>query len=270
MVVFVISLVLLIIFSIFVVVGQVSSVNFIKKAFADNNVIVFGRKGRGKDLIFQTAINLRKKEYYSNLNYGGQYNFGSAKMLDLSPNDYTRLINNDIVVLDKEKYPYEHKDFYFSDGGIIFPSQYDTLLHKQYKTFPVAYALSRQLWNNNIHVNSQSLDRVWKALREQADYYIKCRRTIRLPFHLVVLYTTYEKYRSAEQELNPMPKHTFNKEQRRIYEQYVATNGKIENKFIIISKRNIHYDTRAYHKIIFGFPVSRKGAKVSPLSDDQK
>lgn len=254
----------------YLIIKDISAVLFIKRSFSQGNVITFGSRGTGKDVIMQLAINLRKKEYYSNVNYGGKYNYGSAKMLDLSPNDYTRLINDDVVVLDKTNYPFEHKDFYFSDAGIIFPSQYDTLLHKQYKTFPVAYALSRHLWENNIHCNTQALDRVWKALREQADTYIRCTKTIKLPFILIVKFTTYDKYTSAQQCLNPMPKHLFGKYDKRTYEQYVATNGNIENHFIIVRKRKIKYDTRAYHKIIFGFSVSRKGAKVLPLSDGQK
>lgn len=271
MVVIRILVILVAIVCIVLFVKQQLSKSFIKHAFSDNNVIVYGRKGRGKDLIFQEAIHLRKKqEYYSNVDYGHKYNHCSAKDLDLSPNDYVKFINNEVEILDKEKYPFEKKDFYFSDAGIIFPSQYDTLLHKQFKTFPVAYALSRHLWNNNIHVNTQSLDRVWKALREQADYYIKCRKTIKLPFHLIVLYTSYEKYSAAQQELLPMPHHMLDKTNRMAYEQFNATNGKIKNRFIIISKINVHYDSRAYHKTIFGFPVNRKGAKPSRLLDDQK
>lgn len=46
----------------------------IKQAFTNGNVIVTGRKGFGKDILFQSVINWRKERYLSNLDYGVSFN----------------------------------------------------------------------------------------------------------------------------------------------------------------------------------------------------
>ena len=56
----------------------------IKTAFENSSTYTFGAKGKGKDLLFQKVINLRKKEgYYSNIYYGGAYNHLSLKELNV-------------------------------------------------------------------------------------------------------------------------------------------------------------------------------------------
>ena len=88
----------------------------------------------------------------------------------------------------------------------MLPSQYDTKLYKSYPSFPIFYALSRHLYNSNIHCNTQNLSRVWKALREQADFYIKCIE-VKKPFILGLFgflridFICYDKYESANNSL---------------------------------------------------------------------
>lgn len=267
----IIPLIIALIAFLYFFIRNCSAKSYLKKTFKDCNVIVYGKKGRGKDLIFQEVINLRKKEaYHSNTNYGHNFVRCTPNDLALGENSYDKFIEDKVQILDKTKYPYEKEDFYFSDAGVVFPSQYDNLLHKSYKTFPVAYALSRHLWSNNIHCNVQNLERIWKPLREQADAYIKCNRAIKIPFYIVVSFTTYEKYSSAQQELLPLKAHLLNGQSKLNKEQFEATNGLIRKHLVFIPKRKIKYDTREYHKIIFGTQASRKGAKCSPLSCDQK
>lgn len=266
-----ITLGLLLIVFLYFFFRNLSAKKYLKNAFTSNNTIVFGKKGKGKDLIFQEVINLRKKEiYHANTNYGHNFKRCTPNDLALGENSYDKFIEDKIEILDKKNYPYENEDFYFSDAGVVFPSQYDNLLHKKYKTFPVAYALSRHLWHNNIHCNVQSLDRIWKPLREQADAYIKCNHAYKIPFYMVVSFTSYDKYSSAQQELLPLNAHLLNGQSKLNKEQFEATNGKIKKYLVFIPKRKIKYDTREYHKIIFGYQASRKGAKVLPLSCDRK
>lgn len=231
------------------------------KEFERCNVIVFGKKGTGKDLLFQAIINSRKKPYYSNVNYGGFFNYACPKSLELSHNDYKNFINGEVV--QEVKPNYEHKDFYFSDCGIILPSQYDTTLYKLFPSFPISYALSRHLYENNIHCNTQALSRVWKSLREQADYYVKCRNSIKIFGLLITFYTTYEKYESANNDLRPLTARMLNKYSKVDVDNYIATNGLIKNGFIIQRKKSVVYDTRAYHSIIFGFPAPIHSKKSS-------
>lgn len=243
-------LLIVIIILIFFAIAFFNRLDLVKN-FKRCNCIVFGKKGTGKDLIFQAVINSRKKEdYYSNVNYGNKYNYACPKSLELPHNDYKSFINGEVVKEDKP--PFEQKDFYFSDCGIILPSQYDTTLYKLYPSFPITYALSRHLYSNNIHCNTQALSRVWKSLREQADYYIMCRRTIKVFGLLVTFYTTYEKYETAVQALNPLSARLVNKYSRAEVDKFNATNGTIKKGFIIQRCKKVVYDTRAYHEIIFG------------------
>lgn len=220
--------------------------NFFKRG----SVIVFGKKGTGKDLLFQYVVNSRKKPYLSNISYGGKYTHIDIKDLDLK-NTYLDFINGKIQKTNK-LLDREGKDVYLSDCGIHLPSQYDSSLHKIFPSFSVYYALSRQTYNQNIHCNTQALDRVWKALREQADYYIKCNRSFRIFNIFIISYTAYDKYSSAKAELLPMKKKMFSsKELKARIEQYNATNGLIKNGLLFISHQHIKYDTRAFEKIVF-------------------
>lgn len=247
----VLGIILIVLSVVLMLVGLNYQMNKIRvlRAFKQGNVIVFGAKGKGKDLFFQKVIEWKKrKPYFSNIFYGYKYTNISMKELDLN-NDYHNLINEGVNIIEKD-YRFEKRDIYFSDVGVYLPSQYDSYLHKTYKSFPIAYALSRHLWNNNIHCNTQNLERCWKALREQADSFIWCRRTYKLPFILIVSYVQYEKYQSALQRLLPMKK-SHSGSDKNLYNQYNAANGKINKGFIILRKNKIKYDTRAFHKIFF-------------------
>lgn len=248
-----ILVVFLIGFALYVIITHFLTINRIVKEFKHCNVIVFGKKGNGKDLLTQEVIYKRRKEnYFSNIDYGYKYHNANVSSLELTPNTYENFINGEVSKIKKIN-KYENADFYLSDCGIILPSQFDTKLYKQYPSFGASYALSRHLYHNNIHCNTQNLGRVWKALREQADYYIKCRGVIKLPFLLVVKTTEYEKYESAEKSLLPYHIPLIGRQfQQAEAKQYRATNGFIKNGFVIVLKKHIHYDTRAYHKILFG------------------
>ena len=234
------------------------------KEFKRSNVIVFGKKGTGKDLIFQKVINARKDKYYSNICYGGDYKDIEVSELTTG-NTYNDFIQNKINLCNKidER---EGKDIYLSDCGIILPSQYDSTLHKVFPSFSSYYALSRHLYNSNVHCNTQALSRVWKALREQADYYINTRYTIKLFGLLITKVYTYDNYASAEKNIRPykLKKGLNDRTAQELYQEFESVNGVIKSMYIIQKVKDIHYDTRAYHTYIFGFPfVNPKKAKKS-------
>lgn len=245
----IIFLILSVVFGIMAINYQLNKITLLK-AFKKGNTIVFGAKGKGKDLFTQKIIMWRKKkEYFSNISYGYKYNPISLKELDVK-NTYHNLINEKIEITEKN-YKFESSDIYISDAGNYLPSQYDASLHKTYPSFPIFYSLSRQLYNNNVHCNTQNLGRVWKALREQADAYIWCRGTIKLPFFLVVRFVYYDKYQSAENRLLPMKK-SIGAKDKNLYNQWKATNGVIKKGYVIVRKKSIKYNTREFHKIFFG------------------
>lgn len=253
--------IIIVIILLYFIISYLITKERILKRFEKNNVIVYGSKGSGKDLLFQWVIKKRKKPYLSNVNYG--YHFYDTSINDycLKNNTFNNFVSNNINIEQKND-NYEGLDFYISDCGVYFPSQLDSTLHKIYPSYPINYALSRHLYNSNIHCNCQNLERVWKALREQADYYIKCLGVIKLPFILIIRLREYEKYQSAVNGALPLKKHLTNKFYKSEKKVYDATNGLIINSFVIIKKRDIKYDTRYFHFKIFGYRAPKR-SKVS-------
>lgn len=221
--------------------------------FRSCNCIVFGKKGTGKDLIFNKVINCRKTKCYSNIPYNEKLcDLAKIKDFSVSPNTYTNFLKDDITIIPKTLD--ENKDFYISDGGIALPSQYEKDLCKNYPSLPIFYALSRHLTNSNVHINTQNLGRVWDKLREQADAYFKVKRTIRIGPLLFTKFIFYDEYESAKQNLLPYKtKMLFVKaESRANREEYEATHGEVRSYIICQLVKNVKYDTRYFHKVIYG------------------
>lgn len=243
------------------VITFIISVIFIKNSivlsdilhhFKKGNCIVYGKKGCGKDLLTQWVIKKRGCDYWSNINYGYKFHPITTGCLSVAPNTFENFIDNDIKK-PKVNRLFENEDIYLSDVGVYLPSQYDSLLHKKFPSFPIYYALSRHLASHNIHANTQNLERAWKALREQADFFIRCKKTFKLLGLLITTGYTYEEYNSAKLNLLPFPKPLIeSKESKSLREQFNATNGQIQKFFVIQKIKNIKYDTRAFEKIVYG------------------
>lgn len=216
--------------------------------FKKCNVVVAGKKGSGKDLIFNKVINKRKDEYYSNIKYGGRCKVISLKKVSVEPNTYKEFINENVTKI-KRTFK-EKKDIYISDGGVYLPSYMDSTLYKTYPSFPIYYALSRHLYDHNIHVNVQNFERLWKAIREQADYFVLCKKTIKIFGIFFTKVITYDKLSSAVQNLLPIKTRLLNKYSKAEVDLYNCQNGEIKQGWVIQFKRNIHYDTRAFEKVV--------------------
>lgn len=222
----------------------------IVREFNRCNVIVAGKKGAGKDLLFSEVIRKRHKPYYSNIPYGGKCEIITCKDISVFPNIYKDFIENKSVIVPRRFA--EKRDVYISDGGIFLPSYMDSQLYKSFASFPIYYALCRHLACHNIHVNVQNFGRLWKALREQADSYVLVKKTIKLPFFLFTKAILYDKYQSAEQCLEPVKVRMFNKHSKADTDVYKATNGYIKSGWIIIRKSSVKYNTRAFEPILYG------------------
>jgi hypothetical protein len=249
---FTIILIIILGFFAYLIIKSKLNLNYVKKVFQRNNTIVFGKKGTGKDMMFQVVINARKKLHYSNITYNSNTLPIKLNDITLFPNSYENLINDNIEKV--VPHLYENFDIYLSDGGTYLPSQYDYMLHKKYTSLPLLYALQRHLYNSNFHVNVQSLSRLWKPLRELADGYIKMEHTTFIGFIYILTFTYYDRYESAEQSLLPMPKKLLSSTNNAMASQYVATNGIIKPMFIIGFKSRIKYDTRHFKNVFFKDP----------------
>lgn len=244
----------------------------ILRIFEDGNVIVAGHKGRGKDLLFQYVISAREKNgarHAANIRYTAQTHIRKIKDYKLHNNGYKNFIEGNFNIEDKSL-P-EREDFYISDVGTALPAQCGKQLEKSFPTFPLYYALVRQLTCSNIHCNVQNYNRVWDKLREQGDYYITCRRAKVLFGRLALQWVTvYERYQSALNGVQPykcyrplgiLPP---SKEDRARANEYNAKYGSIRNYFFWHILPKVHYDTRYFHKAIYGKDapiIDKKGRK---------
>ena len=213
------------------------------------NVIVFGKKGSGKDLVFQYVIKNRKKPYYANIPYG--YDYHSISLLDVScmPNTYKTFVENNITQTNHKLV--EGANIYVSDIGIFLPSYIDNKLYNYFPSMPIFYALSRHLYNTNVHCNTQSLSRCWKALREQADFYVCAKHTKKFCGFLFTRVITYDKYESALNGLMPLKSRFMNKFSKAESDKYSCENGVIKSGLVINRVKKIKYDTRYFEKVVF-------------------
>lgn len=234
------------------VIKCIKGKRFVIRQFERCNCIVFGKKGTGKDLLFNLAINGRKKPCYANIPYNDKLcEVKQIKDFSVAPNTYENFLKDNIKIVEKKLD--ERKDFYISDGGIVLPSQYQGQLCKDYPSLPIFYALSRHLTDSNIHINTQNLGRVWDKLREQADGYFKTTSTVKICGLLFTRFVYYDEYESAKQNLLPYKRRIFaHAESVANIEEFEAVHGRVESFIVCQRVKNVNYDTRAYHKIIYG------------------
>lgn len=226
----------------------------IATAFKNGNTITYGKKGKGKDLTTNAVINVRDELCYSNIQFNPKLcQLKSIKEFSVEPNTYINMLEQDIQTIPKKLR--EHTDMYISDGGIYLPSQYSQQLIKLYPSLPIFYATSRHLGEMNIHINTQYLGRIWDKLREQADSYFKCCGTKKSLFgrSLITEIIYYDTYKSAMAELLPFEMSFFaGSEERARAKEFEAKNGTIKRLYIKQKIKDIHYDTRYFHKVFYG------------------
>lgn len=248
-IIFIIALIIGLFFFIYLLVSHWLFTSNILYNFKRCNVIVAGKKGTGKDLLFQWVINKRKREpYYANIYYGNRYTNIKLTQVSTAPNDYARIVNDNI-----EPQPHtikEKSDIYISDIGIFLPSYMDSTLYKRFPSMPIFYALSRHLYSNNVHCNTQNIERGWKALREQADFYCICKKTFKIFGFIITKVITYDKYESAKAGLLPIKTRLMNKYSKAEVDIYKATNGDIRQGHIIQRVKSLKYNTRAFEEIL--------------------
>lgn len=235
---------------------------YMRDIFLDNNTIVIGPKGTGKDLIFNNAMRLIKKhdkkiKLLASQPYGEKVDkVIDIKDLELGENTYNHFIQNKIHLIQKNN-DFENSQVFISDGGIYLPSHEDNQLKKYYKSLPIMYAVSRHLYNMNIHVNVQAFNRIWKMLREQADNYIKALKSVKVGPFMFTKLRYYSEPQSAEQNILPLSQKGFakrmpNKYYRAIRAEFEAKHGIIRDFWTIQKVKDLTYDTRYFHKKIFG------------------
>lgn len=233
------------------VIKHLVFISKIKYHFEKSNIIIFGYKSTGKDLVTNWAINQRKEPYYANMSYTkNDNNYMPIEIKDLSlyPNTPVDFINCSITKIPHSLM--ESCNCYISDMQVHLPNYLDSKLYVKFPSLPIFYPLSSQLYDMNIIFNCQDINRGWKALREQADYFIWTRRTYNLFGFLITKVYGYEKFETAQKKLLPVRTRLFNKYSKAEIDIYNATNGEIISGHIIQHKSKVYYNTRHFEKLL--------------------
>lgn len=258
-----------------VIFVKLKSLMFLQHARA--NIILFGGRGSGKSLTQQYLIfKDRDNKPMGNIDFGYNEVVSPYKFYEhISPNDSRRMINNTLVLVKKIK-DYEGRNYYFDDTNSYAPNTEDAYLKKYYTSMSLFILIQRHLYNSYTVMNAQSLERMYKNLRElQLDGYVKAlghrgwgfvwsrlpvlRGFVRIKVRYYSQYESalngqlpFEKIGAVNKglEMGGMGYTTSAEATKKMYE---ATNGMIKDFALWFHKKHLRYDTREYHKHIFGY-----------------
>lgn len=226
---------------------------WLRDIFKAGNMIVVGKKGKGKDVLFNHVINLLDEEHYANMPYNGMTEIRPISDLELpglidtdalenEKNAATRgaifknLMAGNITPSERKFAP--NRNFYISDAGVFLPSHFDKLLDELFPTLPIHFPLSRQTYQMCIHCNLQMYGRLWKKLREQADGYIFIRRNKKRKEWIELEVIFYEDHKAVESGVRPLKSRDPEK-----LAAHEARYGIVEQRFIKVFWADLQYDT---------------------------
>ena len=208
---------------------------WLKNAFDNFDVAVYGLRGSGKDVIFAHCINLHGKKHYANLYYNDQTEVRDIRDLNVGGNDYIDFING-----TTQKFVPNFDEgchFFISDAGVYLGCQFNKELNQNFGELPIHIALRRHLYDSHVHTNSQALNRPWDKIREQQGTFIHCLGTMNCGDFLIVSAITYTKYESALECLPPPEKP----------DKYHALKyGEIVERRFKVPIKSLKYDTRHF------------------------
>ena len=228
------------------------SYRFLWKVQQDS-LIVFGKRGHGKTLLFsvlskQWAKRSKARAYVSNTDF--KHNGGELvrpSVVNVGANSWEDVLTGNVKPIDPQ--PLEGKAVYLDDAGVYLPNFADNMLKRQYPSMPIGNSVWRHLYNAPIHLNCQASDRAWKIMREQADGYLKARRVTKIGPFFRIACTYYEKARSAEEDLAPIKKRLFRAKGES--DVYNASNGLIKDFAIWGVCCHHKYDSRYFRSVFF-------------------
>jgi len=218
----------------------------LNKYYKNYGVVTVGKRGKGKDISFATAVH--KKKHYSNIPYNSYTIIqDDLKVLECGVTP-KQLIDNDYEIQQKKLQ--DGIPFFVSDGGIYFASWLDNELKKKYPSCPVSYAVWRHLYNSSLHFNTQCFSRLWLLIREQAECILSCRQCFTLFKWKLCVVRYYEDFQDCEQNLSPLKKPLLFGKQPVAIEN--SRRGEIRDFIYLVPLKWLEYDSRIFHKKIFG------------------
>ncbi|MCL2797820.1 MAG: hypothetical protein FWD58_07185 [Firmicutes bacterium] len=215
---------------------------WLKNAFDNFDVAVYGLRGTGKDVIFCHVANLHGKKNYSNIYYNDLTEVRDLKDLHVGGNEYPAFISGDIKKFTPNFDEGYH--FFISDAGVYLGCQYNKELCANYGEMPIHLALRRHLYNSHVHTNSQALNRPWDKIREQQGIFIHALGVKDYGDFLVVKAISYTKYESALECLPPPDRED---------KYHDMKYGEILEHDFLVPVKSLTYDTRHFKTILLNY-----------------
>lgn len=218
--------------------------DWLLETFESSNVLVFGKKGAGKDVLFGLVTHLTNGLHYSNIPYNSKtLLLKSLKQLDVGGNGFSDIVNGTIKKYDDPFIP--GLPIFISDGAVYFGSQYDSKINTEFSGVATFMALSRQLGEHQIHVNTQALGRLYLKIREQADVFIRCLHTRDCGTFMIVDAISYDRYETATKGMLPCPESCTPREQM----EFEGANGEVQMHSFYVDKAWLQFDTHYFAKL---------------------
>lgn len=231
-----------------------------KRTFKKGNVCVTGLRGCGKDMLFANVTARCTKDYISNIDYQNKstYHEFAPSALRIG-NTYENFINQEVK---RFTYPYQQNvDYYLSDVGVYFPSQYNGELNKRYADIPTFMALSRHIADCNVHINVQNLNRAWDKIREQSDTYIRCIKCHvigKLVIQTVIVYDQYDACLKRVEPFRPLrapllsigsARAMYKVKNEELFRSFKERNGSVR-RYTLIYFNKSNYNTRQFAEML--------------------
>src|SRR5690625_3062766 len=248
---------------------------------AVGNGIIFGGRGRGKGLLLNKRINTdRYVKHFTNVPYNKH-----SIMLDIKeyidsiiPNTTYNFIENKVEIIKKVE-KFERKNIYWDDVSVYAPNHMDSELKKIYPSLSALLPINRHLYDAEMIITTQDISRPYKLLRElQTDFSIKAVRSNgwgyiwqSIPFLNMITTTKYIYYENTKSAIagklpfkaigaiNEAVKHGVLTAGQATKEVYEAENGMIRYGRIFQLKKNVNYDTRYFHQVVYDKPAPQIG-----------
>ena len=287
MITIIVSIILAIIIYTYV---EIHNKRFVKEC--SGNGIIAGGRGKGKGLLLNKRINA-DGIHYCNVPYNEKTRVINIKEYidSIAPNTTDNFITSSVEVVKKMD-KFEGKNIYWDDVAVYAPNFMDAKLKKHYPSLSALLPINRHLYNAFMIITIQDFNRPYKLLRElQIDFGIKAIKTLGTYNHKIwnaipilrhfiyTKYIYYENVDSAQKGLLPFNaktvltetlKHGYLTAGQATKEEYEAINGKIKYGFVMQRKSVVKYDTRYFHKLVFGETASEALERMEKEEEEKE
>lgn len=244
---------------------------------AKGNGIIYGGRGSGKGILLNHIIRKDKTKPFCNVPYRNSELLAdiSEYLNSIEPLQIKDFIDGKINYINKVD-KFEGRNVYFDDINVYMPNWADNMLKVRYPSMPPMLAINRHLYNASCIITTQDRERPYKILKElQSDFSIKAIKTNGFGFFwqcvpilnnfVYTKYIYHELPKSADMLpfqskglVNSSLKHAYLTSGQATKDVYEATNGKISYGFVLQLKKNLGYDTRYFHKVVYGKTAPKK------------